>query len=47
MSILRDNGEMTESYDWVDDPAVPFKALLNYAESLPEVVVSEDETISD
>ena len=47
MSIFRDNGGMTEAYDWVDDPEVPFKALLNYVESLPEVVVAEPQGESD
>jgi hypothetical protein len=27
---------MSEAYDWVDDPEVPFRVLLDYVESLPE-----------
>ena len=43
MCTLRDNNGMTESYEWVDDPDVPFKALLNYVETLPELVVDKSD----
>jgi hypothetical protein len=33
---------MSESYDWVDDPDVPFRVLLDYVESLPELVVEKE-----
>jgi hypothetical protein len=32
---------MSEAYDWVDDPEVPFRVLLDYVESLPELVVEQ------
>ena len=42
MEKLRNNGRMSESYDWVDDPDVPFRVLLDYVESLPELVVEKE-----
>jgi hypothetical protein len=33
---------MSEAYDWVDDPEVPFRVLLDYVESLPELAVEKD-----
>jgi hypothetical protein len=32
---------VSEAYDWVDDPEVPFRVLLDYVESLPELTVEE------
>ena len=32
---------MSEAYDWVDDPEVPFRVLLDYVESLPELAVEK------
>ena len=42
MEKLRNTREMTEAYDWVDDPDVPFRVLLDYVESLPELVVEKE-----
>jgi hypothetical protein len=41
MEKLINNRDMSEAYDWVDDPEVPFRVLLDYVESLPELVVEE------
>jgi hypothetical protein len=41
MEKLINNRDMSEAYDWVDDPEVPFRVLLDYVESLPELVVEQ------
>jgi hypothetical protein len=41
MNKLTNNRDMSEAYDWVDDPEVPFRVLLDYVESLPELVVEQ------
>jgi hypothetical protein len=41
MEKLINNRDMSEAYDWVDDPEVPFRVLLEYVESLPELVVEQ------
>ena len=42
MAKLRDDRDMTQAYDWIDDPDVPFRVLLDYVESLPELVVEKE-----
>ena len=42
MEKLIHNRGMSEAYDWVDDPEVPFRVLLDYVESLPELVVEQE-----
>ena len=32
---------MSEAFEWVDDPDVPFSVLLNYVDTLPELIVAE------
>ena len=41
MEKLINNRDMSAAYDWVDDPEVPFRVLLDYVESLPELVVEQ------
>lgn len=42
MEKLIHNRDMSEVYDWVDDPEVPFRVLLDYVESLPELTVEKE-----
>jgi hypothetical protein len=42
MEKLIHNRDMSEVYDWVDDPDVPFRVLLDYVESLPELTIEEN-----